>query len=78
MILTHTKDFFEKMALIHQISTNFVVEKMSFESFKISGNKIINVKGHQRNYGNMRAMWLKLAYYSFWTMNTEGTMGYII
>jgi len=56
MILTHTKDFFEKMALIHQISTNFVVEKLSFESFKISGNNIINVKGHQRYYGNMRAM----------------------
>jgi hypothetical protein len=47
MILTHTKDFFEKMALIHQISTNFVVEKTSFESFKISGKNIINVKGHQ-------------------------------
>jgi hypothetical protein len=41
------KGFFEEMAPIHWISTNFVVEKMSFESFKISGNNIINVKGHQ-------------------------------
>jgi hypothetical protein len=41
------KGFFEKMALIHQISTNFIVEKTSLESFKISGNNIINVKGHQ-------------------------------
>jgi hypothetical protein len=56
MILTHTKDFVKKWPsfpiflqikkiINHQISTNFVVEKMSFESFKNFGNNIINVKG---------------------------------